>query len=44
MAFVGKKFPNLSVNVIDKTGVTQSINILEKAQKEQKNIQKEANM
>ena len=33
MAFVGKKFPNLSVNVIDKTGVTQSINILEKEQK-----------
>ncbi|MAO07167.1 MAG: alkyl hydroperoxide reductase [Alteromonas sp.] len=38
MAFVGKKFPNLSVNVIDKTGVTQSINILEKAQKEQKKV------
>ncbi|MBZ0328235.1 MAG: peroxiredoxin [Altibacter sp.] len=38
MAFVGKKFPNLSVTATDKTGVTQKINILSKAQTEGKKI------
>ena len=38
MAFVGKKFPNLTVAATDKTGVTQQINILEKAQKENKKV------
>ncbi|MCH2490811.1 MAG: peroxiredoxin [Flavobacteriales bacterium] len=38
MAFVGKKFPNLSVDATDKSGVTQKINILEKAQKENKKV------
>ncbi|GEQ86198.1 alkyl hydroperoxide reductase [Patiriisocius marinistellae] len=38
MAFVGKKFPNLSVDSTDRTGVTKKINILEKAQQENKKI------
>ena len=38
MAFVGKKFPNLSVDATDKTGVTKKINILETAQKENKKV------
>ncbi|RDK86995.1 peroxiredoxin [Marinirhabdus gelatinilytica] len=38
MAFVGKKFPNLSVDTTDKTGVTKKINILEKAQQENKKV------
>jgi len=38
MAFVGKKFPNISVDATDKSGVTQKINILEKAQKENKKV------
>ena len=38
MAFVGKKFPNLTVDVTDKTGVTRKINILETAQKENKKV------
>ena len=38
MAFVGKKFPNLSVDVIDKTGVTRKINILEEAKNTNKKV------
>jgi len=38
MAFVGKKFPNISVDATDKTGVTKKINILETAQKENKKV------
>ena len=38
MALVGKKFPNLSVDTTDKTGVTKKINILEKAQQENKKV------
>ncbi|MCW8980723.1 MULTISPECIES: peroxiredoxin [Altibacter] len=38
MAFVGKKFPNLFVNAIDKTGVTKKINILETAKSEGKKV------
>ncbi|OAB78683.1 peroxiredoxin [Cochleicola gelatinilyticus] len=38
MAFVGKKFPNISVDVTDKTGITKKINILETAQKENKKV------
>ncbi|MAP56101.1 MAG: alkyl hydroperoxide reductase [Altibacter sp.] len=38
MAFVGKKFPNLSVDAIDRTGVTKKINILETAKSEGKKI------
>ncbi|NND88535.1 MAG: peroxiredoxin [Flavobacteriaceae bacterium] len=38
MAFVGKKFPNISVDVIDHSGVTEKINIFEKAQKENKKV------
>jgi len=38
MAFVGKKFPNLSVDATDKTGVTRKINILETAQQENKKV------
>jgi peroxiredoxin (alkyl hydroperoxide reductase subunit C) len=38
MAFVGKKFPNLTVKATDKTGVTQNINILSKAQTEGKKV------
>ncbi len=38
MAFVGKKFPNISVDAINNTGVSEKINVLEKAQKENKKI------
>ncbi|MBX2829004.1 MAG: peroxiredoxin [Flavobacteriaceae bacterium] len=38
MAFVGKKFPNLTVDAISKSGVPQKVNILEMAQQEQKKI------
>ncbi len=38
MAFVGKKFPDLFVDAIDKNGVTQKINILSTAQSEGKKI------
>ena len=38
MAFVGKKFPNLSVDAIDKSGVAQKINILDKATSEGKKV------
>tara|TARA_R110002124_G_scaffold227889_2_gene393293 strand:- start:45004 stop:45648 length:645 start_codon:yes stop_codon:yes gene_type:complete len=38
MTFVGKKFPNLTVDATDKSGITQKINILEKAQKENKKV------
>lgn len=38
MAFVGKKFPNLAVDAINSTGVSEKLNILEKAKKEQKKI------
>ncbi len=38
MTFVGRKFPNLTVDATDKSGLTQKINILEKAQKEQKKV------
>lgn len=38
MAFVGKKFPNISVDAIDYTGASEKINILEKAQKENKKV------
>ena len=38
MAFVGKNFPNISVDAIDYTGAAQKINILEKAQTENKKV------
>ncbi|MCH9661265.1 MAG: peroxiredoxin [Bacteroidetes bacterium] len=38
MAFVGKKFPNLAVDAINKTGVSEKINILSRAQQENKKI------
>ena len=38
MTFVGKKFPNLSVNAMNEMGDTISINILEKAKSEKKKI------
>ncbi|MDX1461966.1 MAG: peroxiredoxin [Marinirhabdus sp.] len=38
MAFVGKKFPNLSVDATDKSGITQKINILAKAKEENKKV------
>lgn len=38
MAFVGKKFPNIEVNAIDKTGVSEKINILKKATEEGKKV------
>ncbi|MDC8004782.1 peroxiredoxin [Aureisphaera galaxeae] len=38
MAFVGKKFPNLTVDAISKTGVSEKVNVLEMAQKENKKI------
>ena len=33
MTLVGKKFPNITVGSIDKTGKKKSVNILEEAQK-----------
>jgi len=38
MAFVGKKFPNIAVDAINTTGLTQKINILEEAQKQGKKV------
>ncbi|GHC64602.1 peroxiredoxin [Ulvibacter litoralis] len=38
MAFVGKKFPNLTVDATDKTGITQKINILEEAKSKGKKV------
>ncbi|HBR53630.1 MAG TPA: alkyl hydroperoxide reductase, partial [Flavobacteriaceae bacterium] len=38
MAFVGKKFPNLSVDVTDKSGITKKMNILETAKQENKKV------
>jgi len=38
MAFVGKKFPNLSVNAMNEMGDTFQINILEEAQKNKKKV------
>ena len=38
MAFVGKKFPNLSVNAMNEMGDTFKINILEEAQKNKKKV------
>ncbi|MEX0314714.1 MAG: peroxiredoxin [Allomuricauda sp.] len=38
MTLVGKKFPNLEVNAIDKTGQTIKLNILKKAQESNKKI------
>ena len=38
MTYVGKKFPNLSVNAMNEMGDTISINILEKAKSEKKKI------
>lgn len=38
MAFVGKKFPNLTVEATDKTGITQKINILEEAKSKGKKV------
>ena len=38
MAFVGKKFPNLSVNAMNQMGDTFKINILEEAQKNNKKV------
>lgn len=38
MAFVGKKFPNLTVNVTDKSGVTKKLNILNEAQTKGKKV------
>ncbi|MEL6811183.1 MAG: peroxiredoxin [Bacteroidota bacterium] len=38
MAFVGKKFPNLAVDAISASGVSEKINIVEKAQKENKKV------
>ena len=38
MAFVGKKFPNLTVDATDKSGVTQKLNILTEAQTKGKKV------
>ena len=38
MAFVGKTFPNLSVNAIDEMGDTRKINILEEARQKNKKV------
>ena len=38
MAFVGKKFPNLSVNAMNEMGDTFKINVLEEAQKNNKKV------
>ena len=38
MSIVGKKFPDLKVNAMDEMGDTFQINILEKAQKENKKV------
>lgn len=38
MAYVGKKFPNLSVNAMNEMGDTFKINILEEAQKNNKKV------
>jgi peroxiredoxin 2/4 len=38
MAFVGKKFPNLSVNAMNEMGDTFKINILEEVQKNNKKV------
>ena len=38
MSFVGKKFPNLSVNAMNEMGDTFKINVLEEAQKNNKKV------
>ncbi|WP_422351742.1 peroxiredoxin [Flagellimonas sp.] len=38
MTLVGKKFPNLEVNAIDKSGITTKLNILKKAQESNKKV------
>ncbi|MCL4116697.1 UNVERIFIED_CONTAM: hypothetical protein GTU68_028726 [Idotea baltica] len=38
MALVGKKFPNITVQSIDKTGQNKKVNILEEAQKNNKKV------
>ncbi len=38
MALVGKKFPNLAVDSTDKSGITQKINIFDKATSEGKKV------
>ncbi len=38
MAFVGRKFPDLSVNAMDEMGDTFKINVLEEAQKNNKKV------
>lgn len=38
MAFVGKKFPNLTVEATDKSGITQKLNILTEAQTKGKKV------
>lgn len=38
MAFVGKKFPNLSVNAMNEMGDTFKLNVLEEAQKNNKKV------
>lgn len=38
MTLVGKKFPNLTVDAIDKTGQNKKINILEEAKKNNKKV------
>lgn len=38
MTLVGKKFPNLEVNSIDKSGITTKLNILKKAQESNKKV------
>lgn len=38
MAFVGKKFPNLSVNAMNEMGDTFKLNVLEEAQKNKKKV------
>lgn len=38
MAFVGKKFPNLSVNAMNELGDTFKLNVLEEAQKNNKKV------
>ncbi len=38
MSFVGKKFPNLSVNAMNEMGDTFQINVLEEAQKNNKKV------
>ena len=38
MAYVGKKFPNLSVNAMNDMGDTFKLNVLDEAQKNNKKV------